>query len=262
MTDPSTFTPTPNSTFRLDNLAWDEISGVDMPAHLTPGWMVMKSAGGTSGATPVNDTKEGQVPDDDIQINKAALAPEIAAYIESLEAQVAEAVAKAEEAPAPAENEDTLAKALDAVPEEIRKHLDDMNARVEMAEATARAEQDLRLTGDFIAKAAEYENLPTVDPESFGPILRKAAEALGEDAPALFDVLAAADAAIGEGELFKSAGLATDHGASASDAYGKLQVIAKSAMETDPNLTEAQAIAKAAESNPDLYSDYLAETGA
>lgn len=266
---------------QMVNLDLSEVSGVDAPANEHPGWMVLKALN-----TPT--TGEKPMPD----LNLDALDPEVRAHIETLTTERDAAVAKAKAAEAEADDdldggddvakgkkappfkkggdaedaadggddedeEDDVKKALATLPEPLRKHLEDLEARASAAETVAKAEQNRRLDEEFVAKARTLDHL-SLDPVEFGPILRRTAEAQGADAVAIFDVLKAANEAV------EVAGLTTGIGAAAASAtsgsaYGRLEGLAKAKQAAEPNLSTAEAFAQAATENPDLYTAYLKE---
>lgn len=128
------------------------------------------------------------------------------------------------------------------------------SARQEAAEAIAfaKAEQDVRIEQEFVAKAATY-NLP-VAAEVLGPILKSMAEVLDEDQLDIIDELfnAVGDALYNEigyvGESSNSSVL------DAVDAYAN-ELVGKS------DLTHEQAMVAMLEANPSAYDAYISEKG-
>lgn len=131
-------------------------------------------------------------------------------------------------------------------------------------EATARelaAERDARKLEQAIQKAAEeYPNLP-VDSKVVGAMVKKAEEAFTKaEVDDLKRVLKAADNAIAESKAFAEAnGESFSYGDTASP-LSRLKEIAKGLVtKSEKPITEAMAFARAAEQNPGLYDEYLAE---
>lgn len=147
-----------------------------------------------------------------------------------------------------------------AANEDERQHIvaQAMN-EVEVAKAEAAAamelaehERDLRVTEEFISKAAEY-NVP-VDPSVLGPILKSMAETLSDDQ---LDVIDALLTSVGD-MLYDEIGYAGENdnvsvldqvNAHASELVGKADV------------SSASAMTEIFESNPEAYEAYLAENG-
>ncbi len=81
------------------------------------------------------------------------------------------------------EDEDIMKSADPAIVEIVKA----AEARAEAAEQIAKAERDFRMEREFVAKAAELDNL-AIDPEAFGRVLKAAADVLDED---VFDAISA-----------------------------------------------------------------------
>lgn len=125
------------------------------------------------------------------------------------------------------------------------------------------AERKARATEKAIAKAAEdYPNLP-VKADELGPMVEAVNEALTKEQAETFErILKAADEAIAATKAFEEAKGGTFQLTEAGSAYARLKEIAKSYVEKAENgsMSSAQAFTKAAEDNPQLYDEYLAET--
>lgn len=142
------------------------------------------------------------------------------------------------------ERDDVISKAMG----EISK----AEERAQAAEAIAKSERDLRLTREYISKAAEY-NVPGVTPEELGPVLMRAAEALSyEDCTVLAKAFTSTSAAFDE--LGFSGG--ADMGA---DPYAAVDaIIASDVSKAAEGVSRDAAIAKAFAENPHAYDEYLA----
>ena len=140
-----------------------------------------------------------------------------------------------------------LAKSDPAIAELVAKY-EEAEARASEAETIAKAERDTRITAQMVRKAEGYASLGPV--EEVAEILK----ALHDTDTELFDkvdaLLAKAEAAVAEGDLFK------EIGATASDPSvgNDLEQVAKALKAEDPTLTDAQAITKALDQRPDLYT--------
>lgn len=238
---------------RLDSLAIGEVSGVDHPAHLTEGWMVLKSASGLTDEDWAEVMKEAQA----LAAASESTSPseEVAVSDDSTQTDLTEDVIK-------------------SLPEPVRKAIETANARAEQAEALAKeALSEVAKSQEEVAKAREakadaeavtkardeFGNIPDLDPEVFGPALRKAAEAAPEAVEVLTKALSAANAALGaDSALFKEVGSSVTPGAGSS-AYAQIQTLAKSLVAEGKAETVEQGVVKALASNPHLYDDYRNE---
>jgi len=142
------------------------------------------------------------------------------------------------------DREAIIAKAMDEV--EIAK------ADAQAAWEYAQGEADIRITQEFISKAATY-NLP-VAPEVLGPILKAMAEVLDEDELEIIDELfnAVGDALYNEvGYVGESSNSSVIDAVSAyaNDLVGK------------SDLTQEQAMVAMLEANPSAYDAYINEKG-
>lgn len=119
------------------------------------------------------------------------------------------------------------------------------------AVSIAKAERDLRLTNEYIAKAAEY-NVP-VDASELGPVLYRMTEAMSyEDCSVIAKCLEASGAMIFDEVGFLGGGDNVDV-LDAVDAQAQ-ELIGKSA-----DSTEA-AWSQVFEQNPAAYDEYLAQS--
>jgi hypothetical protein len=249
---------------KMVNIDVVETSGVDHPAHLAEGWIVCKSATAqdvegifgplvTEGTAKMatNDTAEPTV--EDLTKALAAKDQELAAAKDAL----TKATAKPEE---PTSKEEML-KALPApVREMILKSEADAAELKKQADADReelQKERDARLDERAITETAALYKSVAIDAKTVGPALRRLALHDADLHKSVTEALAAADAQIATGNLFKSVG---DNGINNdAPALGKLEKAATELMEKDAALTKPQAIAKAAELHPDLYDEYQNE---
>lgn len=281
-----------------------ETSGVDHPAHLREGWLVMKAASAEQAEATLDafatynpednvtdeqhevDTEEVESP-----VEAAAPAPvdEIArmaeqiahlqaqrivadeahlAALAKLEAQIVErdeqidTLTKMLPEPEPVDAEAEMLKAL---PEPIRKALEDAEARAaEAIEKAAAADAALativaeRETAEWITKAREFDNL-AADPVVLGPILRKFATVDAEAVDTLVDVLKSANAQAESAGIFAEIGVPTPQPVGDGDAWSVIESLAKAKMSAGEAGTMAAAIALVTAEQPDLYDRYRTE---
>ena len=127
---------------------------------------------------------------------------------------------------------------LKGLPEDVRKRLEDAEARVAKMEADARAQV-------FLAKAAEYEHVaPAAD---LAPVLETLDRVAPDAAKAHDQALKAANARIAEGGLFKELGA---NGEATADPNAKAEALI--AAEVANGLPRHEAMAKVFKANPEL----------
>jgi hypothetical protein len=275
---------------RLSDMEFDEVSLVNRPANQLSKVVLFKSDGpnpleevekmpGHDGKKKKydeeeemtskdmhGDEKDDEEEDDESMKDRMArlrnmqksdeavdLPGEVYEYIESLEAANAEMMDELTKmAEFVADEETELLKSADPAIIEIVKAAEE---RAAAAEQIAKAERDFRLEREFVAKAAEFEHL-SFDAEEFGPVLKAAAEVLEDNAwDALLGVLSAANEALGESSLFNEIGKASSFDNDTS--LGSIEKAAARLREADSSLSHAQAVAKAVELEPSLYTDHL-----
>lgn len=134
----------------------------------------------------------------------------------------------------------------------LEKRVADAEARAQAAEEVAKAERNERLTREAIAKAQSFDKL-ALNPEEFGPVLKRLRETSPEDAAKVEAALAAANEAVTKGALFAEIGTA---GAGPTDAEGKIEKAAQEIRKAEPSLTKEQAFSKALREHPEFYAEY------
>ena len=247
---------------KLIGMAIEETSGVDHPAHLREGWMVMKSTD-LADLTDVIDQIKAATATDSPEDAMSDATPEIDFEVELAKAleRIAELEAAITPEPEPEPTEDDLLK---SVPESVRKMIDDQRAvaadaiaKAAAAESELLKERAVRADEAAIAKAASWQSL-ALDAAEVGPALRKLADVDADLAKAIETVLEAANAQAESAGIFAEIGKAGRP--EGSDAYDALASLAKSAAEVNGTTFEAAFVA-VAEQNPDLYTRHLAEKG-
>lgn len=250
------------------NLAIEETSGVDHPAHLHEGWLVMKSADESEVQRVLDETlteedsnmEETTTTATEAQVEKAEMSLEDAMKkIAELEAKLAES--KSEDAA-----EANMAKSVDAsedflksAPEPVVKMIEDLRKQAETATAALQAERDSRADVEAIEKAKGWANI-NLDAEKVGPALRRLSSIDSDLAKAVEDVLTSINAQAESANIFAEIGKSADF--KEGNAYGRMTAMAKSAVEDGVAKSFEQALSDVAIKNPELYSQYLSEKGA
>jgi len=140
------------------------------------------------------------------------------------------------------DRDEIIAKALGRVEE--------LESAQQEAFEIAKSERDLRLTREYISKAAEY-NLP-VDPEVLGPVLYRMADTMSfEDCKVIAKCLETA------GEiLFEETGYTG--GGDNADIYSQVEKHAYDTFGKAEDFNSVSAINQVFDQNPDAYDEYLA----
>jgi len=212
---------------KLADLDIRETSGVDHPAHLHEGWLVIKAV------TDGGDTIEGEKVDLEVTETEA-----------QVEEQVTEVAASVDNGNA------ELLKELG----DLRKELADMRAEKESIEAAAELAK-------AVETAAEFAALPGVDPQVLGEDLVKMRAALPEVAERVEAILKGSAIAIGEAGVLKEVGSDTADVSDAADAWGLIESRANDLVANGEASSIAKAITIVAERDKELYNRYLTEKG-
>jgi hypothetical protein len=284
---------------KMVGLNIEETSGVDHPAHLHEGWLVIKSE--HSGVDDLlsdlvsqntesdkvlitEGTKEtAMTPDENVEVVDKAIPakPEEdkMSYDDAMEKikmleeelnkkakEMDKMMAEMKKKPAEKSVEIDTDALVKEAPEPLRKMLEDLEksasdakARAEVAESVLKAERDARANEVAVAKAKEWTHL-AIDAEKVGPALASLAEINSDLAKALEDVLVSVNAQAESANIFAEIGKSASP--TSGDAYTQLTSMAKAAVESTKGITFEQAFAGAVNSNPDLYNQYLNEKGA
>lgn len=245
-------------TRKMVNLDIEETSGVDFPAHLHDGWLVMKAADAEEVKQVLDTTliKEDSVPTTEERLEEALDA------LTKAEARIAE-LEGATEAEVPAPSEDDILKSAD---ESVVKMVTDLRKAVEDAEAAkAEALDALEKARIDAADAAAIEQVAawshlSLDAESVGKSLRALSDINPELAIAINDAFTSVNAQAESANIFAEIGKSSAY--VGGSAVAQMSAMAKSAVESGTASTVEQAFAQAAIDNPDLYSQYLTEKGA
>jgi hypothetical protein len=127
--------------------------------------------------------------------------------------------------------------------------IDELEASQRKAEEIAKSERDLRLTREYIAKAADY-NLP-VDPQDLGPVLYRMAESMSyEDCSVIAKCLESAGQM-----LFDEIGY--QGGGDNVDIMSQVEAFADQGVSKSEGFSKSAAIAGVFDENPQAYDEYL-----
>jgi hypothetical protein len=257
-------------TRKMANLVIEETSGVDHPAHLHEGWLVMKSADESEVQRVLDETltKEESMPKDmqdekdplaTEEVDKAEMTMEEAMKkIADLEAKLSEMDKMYEEKEPESEkteDEDFMKSA----PESVVKMIEDFKKQAETATEELRKEREAKADADAIEKAKGFSNL-NLDAEKVGPALRRLSTVDADLAKSVEEILTSVNAQAESANIFAEIGKSADF--TSGDAYGRLTAMAKSAVEGGNAKSFEQAFADVASSNPELYVQYRNEKGA
>ena len=263
-------------TRKMVNLAIEETSGVDHPAHLHEGWLVMKSASEsevqrvldkslTEEDSNMEDMKTTEATEDKVEKTVEEELAAAQARIAELEAKLAEKEEKPElevemamgqDSKEPKKEEEDYMK---SAPAPVVKMIEDLRKQAEEATAELRKERDARADAQAVEKAKGWANL-NFDAEKVGPALRRLSETDSELAKSIEEVLSSVNAQAESASIFAEIGKSADF--KSGNAYERMTTMAKSAVEEGVAKSFAQAMADIATKNPDLYSQYLSEKGA
>jgi hypothetical protein len=98
-----------------------------------------------------------------------------------------------------------------------------------------------------------------IDPTIVGPALRRLAESDGTLANEVVKALDSANAMVETNVVFTEVG--SDAPIAADDAFAKMENLAKAAVASGTAASFEAALLAVAQSNPDLYTQYLSEKG-
>ena len=258
------------------NLAIEETSGVDHPAHLHEGWLVMKSASEsevqrvldkslTKEDSTMEDVKTTEATEDKVEKTVEEELAMAQARIAELEAKLAEKEMKPEEEVVMAMDEDSMEPKkeeedyMKSAPTSVVKMITDLKKQAEEATAELRKEREARADAQSVEKAKGWANL-NLNAEKVGPALRRLSETDSELAKSVEEILSSVNAQAESASIFAEIGKSADF--KSGNAYERMTTLAKSAVDEGASKSMAQAISDVALQNPDLYSQYLSEKGA
>lgn len=269
---------------KMTNLEIVETSGVDHPAHLHEGWLVVKASNATTVADVLRTLPESmeasmsEATEEIVEQETVAAAEEMpeqeakgveedlamaTARIAELEARISELEGMVEveiEDEPMMEGEEMMDEEVVALAKsassDVRKALIDMAKAKADAETALVKEREDRADAEAIAKARETFKHLNIDVEKVAPALRRLDADL---AKSIEDALISADAQNESADIFTEVGKGY---ALKGDAIDRMTSLAKAAVAEGKAATYEQALASVAIENPALYNDYLIEKGA
>jgi len=232
-----------------------ETSGVDHPAHLEEGWIVMKSAtkeANVSEEVLMDPSLEEAYIERVVELEKALEASH--AQVEKLEKAYEDMAKKDEEEDE--EEMDDEEDMMKSLPQPVRDMLAKAADEANYAKEELRKEREARRDEEFVQKAAGWSHL-TVDAKDLGPALRRLTDIDANLASQVEKALSAANAQSESAAIFDEIGRGSrpDDGS----AYAKVESMAKAAVNNGDFKTMEQAVASIVTQNPDLYAAYRAE---
>jgi hypothetical protein len=261
-----------NKTRKMVNLAIEETSGVDHPAHLHEGWLVMKSADESEVQRVLDETltEEESMPEvtqedvttlaTDEQVEKAEMTMEDAMKkIAELEGKLSEMEMSKETEESKSEKTEDEMDFMKSAPEPVVKMIEDLRKQAADATEELRKEREAKADAEAIEKAKGWANL-NLDADKVGPALRRLASTDADLAKSLEEIISSVNAQAESAHIFAEIGKSADF--KSGNAYERMTTLAKSAVEEGVAKSFEQALADVATKNPDLYSQYLSEKGA
>ena len=255
-------------TRKMANLVIEETSGVDHPAHLHEGWLVMKSADESEVQRVLDETlteedsnmEETTTAATDAQVEKAEMTLEDAMKkIAELEAKLSEKEMAKEEDKSESDKTEDEMEYMKSAPESVVKMIEDFKKQAETATEELRKEREAKADAEAIEKAKGFSNL-NLDAEKVGPALRRLSTVDADLAKSVEEILTSVNAQAESANIFAEIGKSADF--TSGDAYSRMTAMAKSAVEEGNAKSFEQAFANVASSNPELYVQYRNEKGA
>ena len=234
----------PKST-KLTELTIKETSGVDHPAHLHEGWLVMK-------AEDLDNTLD-QIIEPDSQENTVELnaTPEVEDVIEE--------ATEVEAAPEMVTEATPVAASVDGPDEtEVQKEITDLRKELELAKEAHRELIEERELEKVASAAHQWAILPGLNPVDFAKVLVRLRAADQEVAKEIEAILSASSVALSEAGVFTELGAEGDEDG-AMDAFGRIEKAAQALVDSGEATSLAKGITLVAERNPSLYNDYINE---
>jgi len=234
----------PKST-KLTELTIKETSGVDHPAHLHEGWLVMK-------AEDLDNTLD-QIIEPDSQENTVELnaTPEVEDVIEE--------ATEVEAAPEMVTEATPVAASVDGPDEtEVQKEITDLRKELDLAKEAHRALVEERELEKAATSAHQWAILPGLNPVDFAKVLVRLRAADQEVAKEIEAILSASSVALSEAGVFTELGAEGDEDG-AMDAFGRIEKAAQVLVDSGEATSLAKGITLVAERNPSLYNDYINE---
>jgi hypothetical protein len=231
---------------KLTELAIKETSGVDHPAHLHEGWLVMKSD------DELETTLDQIIDNPDSQEKAVELnaTPEVEDVIE--EATEVEAAPEMETEATP------VAASVDGPDEtEVQKEITDLRKELDLAKEAHRELVEERELEKAATASHQWAILPGLNPVDFAKVLVRLRATDQEVAKEIEEILTASSVALSEAGVFTELGSDSDDGA--MDAFGRIEKAAQTLLDNGEVTSLAKGITLVAERDPSLYNDYINE---
>jgi len=244
----------PKST-KLSELIVEEASGVDHPAHLHEGWVVMKSTELDEALDSLSGEETHTSTQGESQVELTQNENEV---VETEEGTVAveEEVTSEEVAPEPTP---VLASVEGPNHSAVEKELTDLRKELEDARKAHTSLVEEREMEKALSASHRWAILPELNPNEFAPVLRSLRAADPDGAEKVEEIFTAASVALSEAGVLKELG--TDASPAGEDAYSIIEAQAQELVNSGEFETMAKAISTVAERQPELYSRYMTEKG-
>jgi hypothetical protein len=247
-------------TRKMVNLNIEETSGVDYPAHLHDGWLVMKAAN----PSDVQSVLESSSKEDSMSESIESRLEEALELLTKAEERIAELEEAETEAPAEevsVEEEDVMKSLPEPVQKAfavLQKQAEEAQAKADEATTELQKEREAHADAEAIEKARGWSHL-SLDAQEVGPALRRLAQIDESLAKSVTDVLESVNAQAESADIFAEIGRTTG---TSGNAFSQLESMAKSAVSEGKASTVEQALSDLAVAQPSLYAQYLNEKGA
>ena len=235
---------------KLVDLEINEASGVDHPAHLHEGWLVMKELDESlASAEGAHSTDNGE---SDVDLETTANEP-VAELSDEVEPEVV------------VEEEPALEPVLAAAPEAdtsgdtVRKEVEDLRKALDTERAAREALEAERALEKAVTRCRSWALIPGMDPEAFAPVLCAFQHSTPDEAAELEALLDSAATALDATGIFKEIGSGAE--ADSADAWGQIQNLARGLMDAGRADSMAKAVSLVSSEQPDLYTRYRQEQG-
>lgn len=251
----------PRKVKELTNIEIDEVSLVDRPANQHARVSIAKRAT-EEDIVPEIYNENGELLDaESLQPGDTVFDSEGNAFEVVLEGEDSEEFEREEEPVLVGKSfsdevREELSKAFsdierDEVISKAMERVEFLEARAAEAEAIAKSERDLRLTGEYVEVAKNY-NIP-VDPSTLGPVLMRMAESMSyEDCSVIHKALTSAGSA-----LYDEVGFIG--GGDNVDVLSQVDAFLEQGISKSESVSKAAAMEQFFASNPDAYDQYRAE---
>ena len=234
-----------------------ETSGVDHPAHLEEGWIVMKNAGTQTEDTVSEETETMEQGLEEAYIERVVeLEKALATSEEKLAKMYGDAPKKKVDAEEEEEEEDDDEAMMKSLPAPVREMLQKAEASANEAREELKKERDNRRDEQYVAKATAWSSL-TVDANNLGPALRKLSDIDATLGEVIEKALESANAQAESAQIFDEIGRGSRP--TEGNAFAKVETLAKAAFVAGEYSTVEQAMTGVILKNPDLYADYRKE---